>query len=268
MCRGMPGPLTANRSRCGNHSRITGMSVHRLAKYQADDPFTRVPNTSVNDPRLDLKARGLLLFMLSKPDGWTFRERSLANQVGVGRDQVRAALQKLIDCGYVVRRWQACEDAPPIMVTEVYDTPIQPEVGFPEVGKPDSGKTQPISNELVLVTKDISKAKRNTSMTEDWQPNSDNWQAIISRHSDLDCQTELDNFRDHWIGKGERRADWNASLRTWMRNADKWKRVNPADPPKNKPANVGSNGRTFCDDCRASWAQHDQLFCDLEKERL
>ena len=60
-------------------------------------------------------------------------------------------------------------------------------------------------------------------MKDDWQPEPANWQAIISRHSDLDCQTELDNFRDHWIGKGERRADWNASLRTWMRNADKWK---------------------------------------------
>jgi DNA-binding transcriptional ArsR family regulator len=107
------------------------------------------------------------------------------------------------------------------------------------------------------------RKQQNTSMTESWQPKADNWQAIISRHSDLDCQTELDNFRDHWIGKGERRADWNASLRTWMRNADKWKRVNPADPPKNKPANVGPNGRTFCDICHAPWAGHDPLYCEI-----
>jgi hypothetical protein len=100
-------------------------------------------------------------------------------------------------------------------------------------------------------------------MTESWQPDQDNWQAIISRHSDVDCQLELDNFRDHWIGKGERRADWNASLRTWMRNADKWKRVNPADPPKNKPANVGPNGRTFCGICHAPWAGHDPLYCEI-----
>jgi predicted AlkP superfamily pyrophosphatase or phosphodiesterase len=156
------------------------MSVHRLAKYQADDPFTRVPNTSVNDARLDLKARGLLLFMLSKPDGWTFRERSLADQAGVGRDQVRAALHKLIECGYVVRRWEPAEGSPPIMVTEVYDTPIAAEVGFPEVGKPDSGETRPLSNEVVLVTKDVSKATRNSSMTGDWQPEPANWQAIIA----------------------------------------------------------------------------------------
>lgn len=243
------------------------MSVHRLAKYQADDPFTRVPNTSVNDARLDLKARGLLLFMLSKPDGWTFRERSLADQAGVGRDQVRAALQRLMECGYVVRRWQPCEGAPPIMVTEVYDTPIQPKVGLPEVGKPDSGETQPISNKRVLVTKDVSKAKGNTTMTESWQPDPTNWQTILTRHPQLDCQTELDNFRDHWIGKGERRADWNASLRTWMRNAAKWQRTNPADPPKNRPANIGPNGRTFCDNCHATWTQHDPLYCQLRSSQ-
>jgi predicted transcriptional regulator len=111
--------------------------------------------------------------------------------------------------------------------------------------------------------KNIEKPKQ-TSMKDDWQPEPANWQTIIARHPNLDCQTELDNFRDHWIGKGERRANWNASLRTWMRNAEKWQRVNPADPPKNKPANVGPNGRTFCDQCRASWAQHDQLYCDLQ----
>jgi DNA-binding MarR family transcriptional regulator len=102
-----------------------------------------------------------------------------------------------------------------------------------------------------------------SSMTADWQPEAANWQAIIGRHPQLDCQTELDNFRDHWIGKGERRADWNASLRTWMRNAEKWQRVNPADRPKNKPANVGPNGRTFCDTCHATWAEHDTLYCQM-----
>ena len=63
---------------------------------------------------------------------------------------------------------------------------------------------------------------RKTSMTEDWQPDSTNLERIKAKHPLLDVQTELDNFRDHYIGKGERRADWNASLRTWMRNAEKW----------------------------------------------
>jgi hypothetical protein len=131
------------------------MSVHRLAKYQTDDPFTRIPNSAVNDQRLDLKARGLLLLMLSKPDGWTFRERHLATVAGVGRDQLRAAMQTLIDAGYVVRTRESDDGKPPVCVTRVYDVP-QTRVGLPEVGFPDRGETRPLSNEGVLVTNEVN----------------------------------------------------------------------------------------------------------------
>lgn len=198
------------------------MSVHRLAKYQTDDPFTRVPNTAVTDDRLDLKARGLLLLMLSLPDDWTFRERNLADKAGVGRDQMRAAMATLIDSGYVVRRWEAQEDRPPLMITEVYDvSQSDAEVGKPEVGKPDDGETRPLSNKELLVTKKQTN-KRKTSMTEDWQPDEANVQRLREKHPTVDLQRELANFRDHWISKGETRADWNAGFRTWVRNAEKW----------------------------------------------
>ncbi len=32
----------------------------------------------------------------------------------------------------------------------------------------------------------------------------------------------FDQFRDYWLAKGERRADWLASWRTWVRNEVKW----------------------------------------------
>jgi hypothetical protein len=243
------------------------MSVHRLAKYQTDDPFTRVPNSAVNDPNLDLKARGLLLFMLSKPDGWVFRERSLAKQAGVGRDQLRGAMQRLIDAGYVVRRWESV-DGRPVPVTEVYDS-AQSQVGKPEVGKPDPRETQPLSNEGVLVTKENSKApKRQSSMTDDWQPDPTNWEGIVARHKGIDHAVELANFRDHYISKAEKRADWNASLRTWMRNADKWKKVNPADPPANPTRLVGPNGYTFCQDCNTPWDKHFEDACIMMQEAM
>jgi biotin operon repressor len=134
------------------------MSVHRLAKYQTDDPFTRVPNSAINDERLDLKARGLLLLMLSKPDGWVFRERHLAQIAGVGRDQLRAAMATLIETGYVVRTQESFDGNPPICVTRVYDMPQHAGVGLAEVGFPDRGETRPFSNEGVLVTNETNLA--------------------------------------------------------------------------------------------------------------
>jgi hypothetical protein len=196
------------------------MTVHRLAKYQSDDPFTRVPNSAINDERLDLKSRGLLLLMLSLPDHWTFRERNLADKAGVGRDQVRTAMAKLIETGYVIRRRESTDGKPPITVTEVYDTAQNAEVGKAEVGNPDRGETRPISNKPPRETKNSSK--RMTAMTSEWQPNPDNLDRIRQKHPTVDLATEIENFRDHYISKGEKRADWDASLRTWIRNSEKW----------------------------------------------
>ena len=136
------------------------VSVHRLAKYQTDDPFTRVPNSAINDDRLDLKSRGLLLLMLSKPDGWVFRERHLAQSAGVGRDQLRAAMATLIETGYVVRSQESFDGKPPICVTRVYDMPQVAGVGLAKVGFPDRGETQPLSNEGVLVTNEVPLADK------------------------------------------------------------------------------------------------------------
>jgi len=150
------------------------MSVHRLAKYQTDDPFTRVPNTAVNDQRLDLKARGLLLLMLSLPDNWVFRERNLAEKAGVGREQVRTAMATLMDAGYVRRRREATDGKPPVLITEVYDTPQSPaEVGNAEVGKPDHGETRPLSNKELRATKNLTNATAPTA-----RPRNEIWDAL------------------------------------------------------------------------------------------
>lgn len=70
--------------------------------------------------------------------------------------------------------------------------------------------------------KENPKVRRKTSMTEDWQPDDSNLQRLTEKHPTVDLQRELANFRDHWISKGETRADWNAGFRTWVRNAEKW----------------------------------------------
>lgn len=109
------------------------MPVSRLALYRADDPYTRVPNSTVRDRRLDLKARGLLLLMLSKPDGWRFTERNLADEANVSRQQVRTALETLADAGYVARE-RVTRDGRPVLETRVYDVPSEGPTSVPTEG--------------------------------------------------------------------------------------------------------------------------------------
>lgn len=138
------------------------MPVQRTATYRTEDPFTRIPNAAVRDDALDLKALGLLVLMLSKPDGWRFNERNLAREAGVSRAQIRTAIGTLIDAGYVRRRHET-ENGTPIMVTEVYDRAQGrggPEPvpaggsGSASVSYPDGPVSGPCSNNGVLATKE------------------------------------------------------------------------------------------------------------------
>jgi hypothetical protein len=241
------------------------MSVHRLAKYQTDDPFTRIPNTAINSG-LSLKALGLLVFMLSKPNGWNFTERGLMAQLDTGRHALASAMDELIDVGYIrrtlqgdgnLRRW----------VTEVYDVPCS---GFPSTELPEQRETEALSNNVREVTNERSNkapAKTKTAMTETWQPDSDSVAQLKIKHPTLRLEDELEQFRDYWISKGERRADWNAGLRTWMRNAERFakQRPEPGKVPHRKKA-VGPNGYTFCEDCGGDWETHDPLMCKMTQE--
>ena len=118
------------------------MSVQRLAKYSSADPFTMVPNSTINDARLGPKALGLLVFMLSKPDGWSFREQTLATQMGVSRAQIRTAMGPLLKLGYVERVWDS-ENGLPVRITRVFD--IQPEVRNQDNREHERSESVPVS---------------------------------------------------------------------------------------------------------------------------
>lgn len=68
-------------------------------------------------------------------------------------------------------------------------------------------------------------AKRKTSMTESWQPDEQNLERLRARYPKVDIEAELGKFRDHWLSKGETRADWNAGLRTWCANAESYRQA-------------------------------------------
>ncbi len=67
------------------------------------------------------------------------------------------------------------------------------------------------------------------------------WAAKETPTVDVVLQTK--QFADHWRGKGEKRADWVATWRTWMRNAEAWgKPGRKANPPA---TGTTSNTRTY-----------------------
>lgn len=66
------------------------------------DPFARVPKVMLNDKRLSWKAKGILSYLLSKPNNWTVQSHDIFNHGTDGRDAIQAAFKELRDCGYAV----------------------------------------------------------------------------------------------------------------------------------------------------------------------
>lgn len=63
--------------------------------------FVVVDQTVVDDERLTLAARGLLVLLLSRPDDWRIRISDLRKRCHVGRDAVYKLLRELRKLGYV-----------------------------------------------------------------------------------------------------------------------------------------------------------------------
>lgn len=77
------------------------MSTIRVAKRPR---YTAVDRRTLNDDALSFRARGVLVWLLDKPDDWRADASSIANAGREGRDAVRAALRELETAGYLVRR--------------------------------------------------------------------------------------------------------------------------------------------------------------------
>ncbi|MTV47741.1 hypothetical protein GJ688_01930 [Heliobacillus mobilis] len=68
------------------------------------NPYAMIDKGVLNDKRLSWRAKGLLAYLLSKPDDWRVNINDLVNQSKDGRDAVYATLQELEEAGYIVSR--------------------------------------------------------------------------------------------------------------------------------------------------------------------
>lgn len=112
--------------------------------------FTVLDNGIFRDKRLSLKARGLLVTMLSLPEEWNYTIEGLSIILKEGKDCVRGALNELEECKYLVRNRTRNEKGQ-LLDTEyiVYEKPLEsaenrafepksenPTLDNPTLGKP------------------------------------------------------------------------------------------------------------------------------------
>ena len=72
--------------------------IHR-AEHQ--EQFVLVTNSALRDKSISLTARGLLAFMLTFADEWSFNFEAIVDQTGAGKNEVRQAIKELKESGYI-----------------------------------------------------------------------------------------------------------------------------------------------------------------------
>lgn len=105
--------------------------------------------TALNDKQLSWKAKGIMAFMLSKPDDWTFYLDELATNSTDGVASFKSGFKELKDAGYVKRERHRGEGGKFTWETIVHEVPVaeNPLVENPPVEKPLVENRRLLNNE-------------------------------------------------------------------------------------------------------------------------
>lgn len=142
------------------------MTYYRINKQSR---FTQIDNRMIDDDQITAKAKGILLYLLSKPDGWKIYEVDIINRMKDGRDSIRSGLKELVENGYINRTQSTSKDGKFSGYNyEVYEYKLdnpnytnrdgKTDNGYSDNGKTDNGKP-PTSNTNLINTKSSNTLK-------------------------------------------------------------------------------------------------------------
>lgn len=123
-----------------------------------DNPFVMIDRRPLENPSLSWKAKGILSYILSRPDNWTVQIGDLVKRSTDKAFAIRGAIKELIAAGHIYRREERDAKTGRFLryVLEVYELPFtgSPLIGFPHAGNPLTGN-------LPLNNTDLNDKKRN-----------------------------------------------------------------------------------------------------------
>lgn len=134
------------------------MTIVRSPRIQRD--FTIVSNAVCLDPRLSMRALGLLVRMLSRPDDWHTNSEALSREFDCGRDQTRSVLRELADAGYMQLRKEQGDNGQFSSKWYVFDEPQAPATEKPGPGNRGLETRTPVDQALLPRT-DLTRTDTN-----------------------------------------------------------------------------------------------------------
>ena len=109
-----------------------------IIRKHKNSNFTVVDNEILKNNKLSLKAKGLLVILLSLPDDWGFSVSGLSSLSKDGRDSTRSTLKELENNGYLKMEQTKNDDG--MFGKVVYNVYEVPFTGNPSTGNPFTDK--------------------------------------------------------------------------------------------------------------------------------
>lgn len=116
---------------------MTGFRNHKRV-----NPFVQIDKNILSDKKISWKAKGILAYLLSKPDNWVTYMTDIQKQSKDGRDSVSSGVKELLDAGYLERRRLREKGRFKGWEYIVFEVPKSAECGKSEVGDSEGKPTE------------------------------------------------------------------------------------------------------------------------------
>lgn len=150
------------------------MPIIRIQKRE--NPYVQIDRAAIEDNRLSWRARGILAYLLSKPDDWSIHIFDILNHGTEGRDAVQAAMKELESFGYAKLETLRSESGKVAgkewVITEqptngFSGSRLSPTNGITDVGKNRQSENPLYSNNNKSSNNKLTARKSKTAIAQD-----------------------------------------------------------------------------------------------------
>ena len=147
--------------------RIEGRppTIYRVVK-SSDNPYVMIDRRPIDNPKLSFKAKGILTYLMSRPDGWEVSVADLIKRSTDGEASVRAGLKELKEAGHM--RYTQSRKSGRITgwLIEIFEIPLPPHRDFLNVEIQDVENRGQVLKTLSI--KDLSNGAK-APLPLEWQ---------------------------------------------------------------------------------------------------
>jgi hypothetical protein len=161
--------------------------MSKIVRVVKNGNYSVINNEFLNSPELSWKAKGILAYLLSKPDGWTARIADLKKKGRNGRDSVRSGMTELEEVGYLFRNVRKDAKGRFNHETVVYEKPQKPATENPSMDNPTVLSTELVSTQLdspavqeAPTSRSGQVKKTGKTPNPNFRPLTDHWVEIYS----------------------------------------------------------------------------------------